>query len=486
MHLSPLRLNLLQVADEEGPSLGIGTGVPARGFAAQRVSAAARAGGTLVADGRFIPWPVSRMVDYDGTIYLVGPIHEGTTIMELLQGSPVDDPAWLVSFLAGVAAAVRLPDLVLCNGITSLVCPDGAVLFLDRELATVINANLPLPDRKVAHFPYRSARLVGADFEMYQALAIAYHALAGHTVCPADDPDRVAECHGDPRRHVPLHAHRPELNPRICGLVEEGLASAAGRTPEHLERLATLLRDEPLFDTQDPAILEARAAAATESRERAETTTRRRTFLRHHGKTIAITALIIAAVLTVPVSILRGALRPPATEGMDARTVAETYYRAWNDLDHVLLEDTLARGVGRDTLREVTNVFVIDRVQTAQSWRSMLIEADEWLEAGRPGGRMPYGISDLEVELASLGADEAVVRAEYSIWRPSGGERPDGTPETTAVRTDAIDRLTLTRTPRAWEITEIETTILDVEEVTIPADPGVQPAADPAAKPLSD
>jgi hypothetical protein len=260
---------------------------------------------------------------------------------------------------------------------------------------------------------------------MYQALAIAYHALAGHTVCPADDPDRVAECHGDPRRHVPLHAHRPELNPRICGLVEEGGLLPPPAEPLNTSNASrTLLRDEPLFDTQDPAILEARAAAATESRERAETTTRRRTFLRHHGKTIAITALIIAAVLTVPVSILRGALRPPATEGMDARTVAETYYRAWNDLDHVLLEDTLARGVGRDTLREVTNVFVIDRVQTAQSWRSMLIEADEWLEAGRPGGRMPTASP---ISRWSLRASERM-RRSFARSTPSGVRPAENVP----------------------------------------------------------
>jgi hypothetical protein len=485
MHLSPLRLNLLQVEDEHNVFLGIATGVPARGFAAQRVSAAARAGGALVLGGRFAAWPIARMADHDGTIHLVGPFHDGATILELLQEAPVADPGWVADLLEGVAAAARHPDLVLCNGLTSLVGSDGAVLFLDRDLAAVINANLPLPEREAVHFPYRSERLGGTDFEGYQALAIAYHALTGHPVCPPDKPDRVAECHGDPRRHLPLHFHRRELNPRICRLVEEGLASPAGRTPDQLEHLAALLREEALQDSRDPAVLAERAAAAAESQKRAETTTRRREFLRNHGKTIAIAAVIAAAVLAVPVSILRGALRPPETVGMDARTVAETYYRAWNDLDHVLLEDTLARGVGRDTVREVTNVFVIDRVQTAQSWQSMLVEAEEWLDAGRPGGRMPYGISDLKVELTSLGENEAVVRAKYSIWRPGGEEQPDGTQATTTVRTDAIDRLTLDRTPRAWEITAIDTTITGVEEVIVADQPDDDPSG-AAPNPLPD
>lgn len=495
MHLTPLRLNLLQVEDENGSFLGIGTRVPARGFPAQRVSAVARAGGTLVIGGRFTPWPISRIADHDGTIHLVGPYHPGTTILELLQEGPVADPTWVASLLSSVAAAARHPDLVLCNPLSSLVGDDGAVLFLDRDLAAVINANLPLPGRTVAHFPYRSERLDGADFEGYQALAITYHALTGHPVCTSDQPDRVAECHGDPRRHRPMHAHRPGLNPEICRLVEEGLAAPAARTPDRLERLAAILREEALVDSADPVVLEERGAVAATSQQRSETTTRRREFFRNHGRKIAIGAVIAAAVLTVPVSILRGALRPPGTAGMDARTVAETYYRAWNDLDHVLLDDTLARGVGRDTVREVTNVFVIDRVQTAQSWQSMLIEAEEWLAAGRPGGRMPYGISDLTVELSSLGEEEAVVRAEYSVWRPSGEERPDGTQVTTAVRTDAIDQLTLNPTTHSWEITAIDTTIIAVEEVEVataeaaesppPAGPGDQ-RLNGSPNPLSD
>ena len=191
---------------------------------------------------------------------------------------------------------------------------------------------------------------------------------------------------------------------------------------------------------------------------------RRRTFWRKRGVTVLVASVVILIVGFIPYRIIAGRLEPPATVGMGPREVAGTFYDAWNDLDHILMEDTLADGVGRGVIREVTNVYVIDRVQTAHTWESLLISADEWLDADRPAGRMPYGVAGLELRLVTEGADSATVHARYDVWRPESVDTPDGTGATVAVRTPISERLVLQRGRHSWEITEIRTSVEDEAE----------------------
>jgi hypothetical protein len=431
------------------------------------VSAAARSGGQIVTGDRFEPWPVRRLVEHEGEFYLCGAEHAGRTLAELLREAPLTNTGWLPGFLSSCVSALHHEDLSLANVTTTLVSDSGDVLFLHRNLAEEINKHLPLPERRQSHFPYRLERPTAHDTEVYQILAILYHALTGVPVCDGEEAQAAARCHSASLEKAPLHLHRPELNGTVCSLIEDGLTRSEARTVDLLPRILKELETEGIVDTTDPEEIETRRAAAEERSTRNRAGNRRREFLRNHGRTILLAALSLILVLYLPVTILRNHLEPPATAGMGPREVATTYYEAWNELDHILMEDTLARGVARGTIREVTNVYVMDRVQTAQQWESLLMQAEEWLAAGRPEGRMPYGIVDLNTELLSQGAESATVRAAYEIWRPESSQNPDGTTETIANRSRAVDRLTLSPTDHGWEISEIRTTIESEDQIPV-------------------
>ena len=460
---------------------GIRTGIPSRGFAAQRVSAAVQGGATLVVGDRFEHWPIRRVVENGGEFYLCGPELSGRTVAEHLAEAPVTDAPWLTTLLQAVATASVHEDLALGNVTTSLVTDTGAVLFLNRDLAVQINSNLPLPERRVSHFPYRPERPTDADTELYQALAIAYHALAGVPLCTKTEVQASARCHAAALEKPPLHTHRPELTPELCERIEAALQYRDRRTVRAVNEIAAAIERGPVAQDIDDGERDRRTAAAAERLTRNRASTQRRTFWRNHGRTILFAALAAAVVLAIPATILRNALRPPATAGMGPRAVAETFYSAWNSLDHMLMEETLARGVARNTVREVTNVYVIDRVQMARQWESALMPADAWLDEGRPEGRIPYGVANLDLRLMSQGADRATVRAEYDMWRPeNGGENPDGTTRTQAVHTHTVDELTLEPTRTAWEITAITRTTGATGTVPVTAgEPSSEPA--PAA-----
>lgn len=470
MEIERLSRDRLRVVLDGEPRLAVRTGIPTRGFAAQRVSAAARSGGQIVSGDRFEPWPVKRLVEHEGEFYLCGPDREGRSLAELLSEAPLSDSGWLPGFLHACISALHHDDLSLANITTSLVTHSDGVLFLHRDLAEEINKHLPLPERRGSHFPYRLERPTALDTEVYQILAILYQALSGVPLCDVEEAQAAAHCHSASLEKEPLHLHRPELNEKLCSLIEDGLTRSESRAADLLPQILTVITAEGIVDATDPEVIAARRTAAEERTTKNRAGNRRREFFRNHGRTLLLGALALIVVLYLPVTIIRNRLEPPATAGMGPREVAATYYEAWNELDHILMEDTLARGVARGTIREVTNVYVIDRVQTARQWESVLMQAEEWLAADRPQGRMPYGIVDLDLELLSQGAESATVRAEYEIWRPESSEGSEGTTETIAIRSRTVDRLTLDPTAHGWEISEIRTTrgAEDIVPVTLP------------------
>ncbi len=458
------------VTSEDRTLLGIRTGIAARGFGAQRMSAVARRGGTLIGGDRFESWPVERLVESDGEFYLCGPRHEGKTIAELLDDAAADVTDWLPLLLDALRRALVHDDLALCNISTSLVTDDGRVLFLDAELASTIHTNLPLDERRRVYAPYRYDTLRGVDAHIYHALAIAYHALAGVAVCPPDEGDAgdtSTECHSSALVKTPMRFHNPALRAELCVAIEGGLSRSEKRSPELLDEIAALLRAGPAEESIDSREATDRRNAAREMVEANSVRVRRRTFWRKRGMTVLAVSVALLVVGIVPYRIIAGRLEAPATVGMGPREVARTFYDAWNDLDHILMEDTLADGVGRGVIREVTNVYVIDRVQTAHTWESLLLPADEWLDAGRPVGRMPYGVAELDLRLVTEGADTATVHAQYDVWRPESVDTPDGTGSTVAVRTPISERLLLARGRHSWEIIEIRTSV-DGERERVP------------------
>jgi hypothetical protein len=268
---------------------------------------------------------------------------------------------------------------------------------------------------------------------------------------------------------VPIHLHRPRLNPELAKMVDAALARGEDRSAQAIARLSEQLRTVPVEDGAPEAAVQERKQVAEEKIEKQRSSSQRRTFLRNHGTKLAIAAAIAVVVLWIPARMISDRLRPPVTVGMEPRTVAQLYYHAWNDLDHVLMEELLYRRAGADRVREVTNVYVVDRVQTARSWESRLMPADDWLAAGKPEEQLPYGVADVELRLVSQGADTAVVAASFSRWRPHAVEDQDGVSQPVAIRADVRDTLYLRTDRGGWIIEEIVSTAS--EETPVPLNP---------------
>lgn len=443
--------NRLTLEDQGEPLLAIRTGIAPRGYVAQQVSALARRGAAFIRDGRTISWPIRRVVPVDGEYYLAGPLVEGETLEELLsilRGTTV--PPWLTAFLRAAIVSLAHPELRLGNIRTSLVTTENGILFLNAELAREINRSVPAHHRTVVYEPYSDARLTGTSETVYQVAALAYHALTGVA------PERQNE-----ERSVvitPIHCRRPAVHSGIAAAID-GILKHDHENEATLEEIDRRLRDNPSgwTDELSPEEETRRRENANTAYAREAKTRERNTFWRKNRVRIALVAAIVVVAGMVPFSIVRNHLKPPLTAELSPLEVVDGYYRAWTELDHLFMDDAVASGIARDTIREVTNIYVIDRVQTAHEMHSRFIAPDAWLAEGKPEEKMPYGVSELETTVLHRTEERVTIIAEYVFWRPE--TREDDAIEVR--RTRVRDRLELEPTRHGWEITGIRTRVIE-------------------------
>jgi hypothetical protein len=179
-------------------------------------------------------------------------------------------------------------------------------------------------------------------------------------------------------------------------------------------------------------------------------------------------AVIITGLLAY--SIIKGNLEKPNTRGLSPEQVVETYYGAFNTLDHGLMEAAVTNKAGKEDINMITNILVLTRMRQAYEFSEEFISPQEWVEQGSPPTAIPvFGISELEARAKDQDEtdDEVSFQVSYLFWdletftQESAGDN-FGSPETTVIApiipqgTAVIDEVTLTRHKGAWRISEIK------------------------------
>jgi len=210
----------------------------------------------------------------------------------------------------------------------------------------------------------------------------------------------------------------------------------------------------------------------------------RRFVIRNAGILVASLAILGFFIFVVSTIVNSRAARP-TTEGMEPIQVVESYYNAFGELDHHLMENIVLRGVGRNDINTVTHLFVINRVRMAHEFSPtpLIISASEWQERG--GGETHlavFGVTDLQIEQIEKGRElehqqgrrtrrnqaeeELHFRVDYLLWVPAQmlagppGARSDiritevvENPPPVAIR--HTDLVSLVRRQGNWRISDI-------------------------------
>ncbi len=463
---------LISVERDGNTLTGITTGIPTNSFTIRKLASQRRNNGWLYRNDELGEWHPMGLIEHGGLIYVIGPEAPGVFVEEALRDEKRDRITDLVT-IASTIAALNRADVSIDQLHTQcmLLLDDGGALVLPPDIALAVREHQDLAEQ------FRTTELFNhpdkdpVENVGFFLATITYFVLTGRYPFEADTTE---ELHGRIRNGLPVAARHRRYSLRLD--VSDFLSATLGGSRYEpspsvwAERLLSWKQngfDAQLTDQEREEIgLQAEAEIQKHDRSFG-----RKESVRKNWRKWLIVATIVIAVGSVPTTIVHNALQPRTTAGFTPDQVVKVFYMSVSTLDHMVMEDAVVDRAGRAIIREVTNMYVIDRQRMAVEMRSSLVDAQTWRDEGMPhleDGRAPYGVAYLSVEPVASPAGEAAYRATYERWLPNPPDSPDAPiPARPYMAYLVTDEIRLRQDREDWVIYEMIP--LSVEELDVDA-----------------
>jgi hypothetical protein len=481
-------------------TMGFDTGLDSRAFARAKLTQLLTQPGFIVKPGNAEDpvelWKPSGVIEYsaDGrqpTMVVCGPVFEGERLDLIVNDESRADDAlqaialWIRAALALDEESRNAAPLWPCAAIVSqtgesvFFAPPGLALrclraeeeslhfsgyeqYVHPDLGgtELVNDNDKEDSAVVAKNGNTRIKL-GQESERamrrtaFTAAAMLYRVLSGK---PAFRTASDIVLHQDMRdgHFMPVRLAAPGLNGQLAGLIQKTLESeskknsnvtannfAAGSTAEKPSSQAILAaihgknKKELFTAVSEAEMQQLEKEKAGFLKVKTASVNARRFVVRNAGVLLGSIAAFAAVAFFVGTMAASRASRP-TTAGMDPVTVIESYYNAFGDLDHMLMEGMLLRRkVAESDINMVVHLFVNNRVRMASELNSqpLIISARQWQEegSGSTGSASVFGVTDLQIRQidrsdipaggsaipAKKGEQELFFRADYLLWAPA-------------------------------------------------------------------
>ncbi|HOV63746.1 MAG TPA: hypothetical protein PLG43_07690 [Spirochaetia bacterium] len=421
--VEPIEGLFVRIEEEDKTYLGIRISENTRAYALTQSGGKKDLTGFLVKEGSVSPWPMERILAYEGQVFGCGPFFEGKTLHSIIE-SGRENPTELIQQLARAFSVLEAKVVSRIMTTAVFIATDGSMLFLPDEIISRIEHTSSEEVRIAAYTLYNHPDLTEEANLSFVLGSLSYKILTGTSPFSGDTEEDVRQAIRE-KQVVELIYQDPEIKPEVSAFIMSVLTGTEGKPPS----LADWVRTSTLWHEQGVrrTISEEERKAIIAEREKkialAEKKYRTKEFFRKHWKVMTIIAVALVIAASIAGSILKNVLAPPVTMGLSAEEVVRLFYMSQNTLDHQTIEDCVTEDAGKQEINEAMNLFVISRVRTAYEHTTGYIDADEWTKKGRPElqeGEIPYGVTNLIITKKG----EGVFRAEYEKWMP-------GTEETT-------------------------------------------------------
>ncbi|MFW6293399.1 MAG: hypothetical protein ACOC7V_13875 [Spirochaetota bacterium] len=451
--------------------LGVDTGIPSNSPSLRKLAGQKRQHGWLIRGDSAEIWQPLGFVEHAGSIHVYGPLAAGRFVEEILHDESIDRLGMLER-LARALAVLRAQaiEMVTFHSRSLVVLDDGAVLVLPPDIMTAIREHQDYVSRIHRMERYNHPDRSPEENVGFSLAAATYFVLTGAFPYDADDEE---ELHARVRAGavVPAHYRDPTIREDVSSALQAELtaketAVEASDWAERLHDWNTRGARRELSDSERSRIEQ----EASQAIERLERTFKRKESVRRNGRKALIIAAIVIVVGTIPGTIIRNALQPRATAGLPAEEVVSVFYTSINSLDHMTMEDAVVDNAGRDLVREVTNLFVIDRQRMSVEMESGFVDAQQWRDTGMPTlapNKSPYGVANLELVDRPSPEGERRFEARYERWLPDY-ELAETTGRAGISGFAVVDRVSMRMDGEDWviyEIERIEQEPIDVDEL---------------------
>ncbi|MDR0998449.1 MAG: hypothetical protein LBL70_05220 [Treponema sp.] len=479
-------------------ALGFDTGLSSQAFAqAKFAQSIVQEGRIVYPGGKIEKWQASGVLEYKNgespTMVIWGPAFPGERL-DLLAACPSRQDEALEALRHWIAASPGEGDIPLWPAGALVMTaqtprfPRGTVLFCpERLVARCLQAEGEDRWRDGAESLVNPE--LGEKAAVFTAGALLYRILAGQSPFPNRNIDLL---HQDIREGVflPLRFAAPGLDEDLANLIDRAIGgsrnvSGSGKTGKAgtsagIERpglgdLAVALGPAggaaAFFRSLDEEKRERLAEERAQLEKKRKLTVNTRRFVIRNSAILGGSLAAFAALILIFYSIIAGRKDLPTTKGMEPVQVVETYYNAFGELDHTLMDACVINRAGKRDIEMVTNFFVLSRVRQAYEYTSdVMMSAQKWQDQGSLRTKSQvFGVTDLRIR--QTGGDESVdqvhYQASYLLWIPAEAEAEntslDG-PEPSAEAEQGslprsypvTDDLTLVKRKGDWRISGLE------------------------------
>jgi hypothetical protein len=457
-------------------ALGFDTGLDSRAFAQAKFAQCITEPGIIVrlgdtADPPVVEtWKVSGVAER-GNMVVWGPPFEGEHLDKLINDNIQRDKALnaIACWIRAIIALGENPN-ILFQPYASIIklSPPAAVFFAPPQLAlrcVMANETSRLNNERYIH---NNPGITNAA--AFTAAAMLYNIFAEAPPFTAADEITFRQDMRD-GNFLPVHLAVPGLDAELAGLIQTSLmppafmpqspdlpgnknSNTAGKVSQ-LQKFLEVLQPGGGFTVSSSSIINPLSNADILLIEKEKTqflkvknvSVKTKRFIARNTALLLGSFAAIVAVILIARSITSSRAGLPNTAGMDPVQVIESYYYAFEELDHQMMEACVIKGAGKDDISMVVNLFVINKVRQVYEMYTP------------PSIR----ITDLTIsnERLSVSNDRLSYRVDYTLWFPfnNDSESFDETAEHPlpdfSRRTDLVN---LTRVKGNWRISEIHRT----------------------------
>ncbi|WP_304239528.1 hypothetical protein [Gracilinema caldarium] len=430
-------------------ALGFDTGLTPQAFAKARLGSLMTIQGIIVDTAVHI-WNIDGTVEHQGHMVFYGKDFKGESLEQILNRSD-DTPLYALQRYLKALTIISKTDQSLFEQISLfpagvLIAADGSVFFAPAALAKrVFEYKTPqLFIRKVLQWLHPDK--TGPDAAAFTAAAIAYRLFTGTFPFPVSEdtePEKAKEHLVQDMRDgfcKSAMLAAPRLLPEVTALLDSILCPEKD-SPKGLEDLAALLGEpgsKGLADFyKDVESRETELEEQKRNHKRREFRIGTQRFLKKYKYALIAGVGTALALVIIIQSIISDQQKRPTTRGLAPLQVAEAYYRAFNTLDHQMMDACVAQGAGKGDIEAVMNLFVISRVREAYERKTTVLDPETWKSQGSPATDATiFGITDLNLQQRTEipGQPEqgatCQIEATYAFYYPEPQNEMGHTPST--------------------------------------------------------
>jgi hypothetical protein len=402
--------------------LGVDTGIPSNSPSLRKLAGRRRDTGWIVREHAIEEWRPLGFVEREGRVHVYGPLCRGRFVDGILADESVDRLAALQRVAQALKAIEEAGVAAFAFHTRALVVlDDGGVLILPPDIMQAIREHQDYGERirRMERFNHPDKR--PAEGLGFAIAAAAYAVVTGSFPFDSDDEE---ELHARVRAAsvVPANYRDVTIRDEVARTLQTELTTnEAGMGMERWIATLQEWRDQGVRTERTAEERAQREQTARQGMERIEKAFRRKESVRRNGRKVLMIAAIVIVVGMIPGTIIRNALQPRVTAGLPPEEVVRVFYTSINTLDHMTMEDAVIDNAGAPLVREVTNLFVMDRQRMSVEMESGFVDAQLWRDEGMPtlsGGRSPYGVANLRLEALTAPEGERRYEVTYERWLP--------------------------------------------------------------------